>query len=371
MSAAGLRAIAGRILQQFRHDRRTLVLLFVAPLVILGLFDLLLRGSSNIPTVDVVNLDRGPLGAAVAQNLERSSAVHAGPASLDSATQALADASIAAYVLLPENFSARAFTSREVVPEVRLEGSQPSYSQPVLLAVDQAVAAAAQRLLSAAGVDPPTVTVRAGYLHGGPELDALDSFAAGVVGLVVFFLVFVITIIAFLRERSQGTLERLMASPLRRGDLVVGYMLGFGAIAVVQAVEVLAFTLYVLHVHNEGNVGAVLLLTLLMTLVAVNLGIFLSTFARTEFQAVQFIPLIIVPQVLLCGIIFPVSAEPTWLQAISNVLPLTYGVSGLRDVMLSGAALSSTAVLLCIGVLAAYVVVLVVAAAATLRRQIA
>lgn len=371
MTLTGVRAIAGRIVRQFRHDRRTLVLLFVAPLVILGLFELLLRGSSNIPAVDIVNLDHGPLGAAVATELEQSGEVHAGAASLDTAIHSLADASIAAYVLLAEDFSARASAARDIVPEVHVEGSQPSLTQPVLLAVNQAVAAAARHTVSGAGVQPPRVTVQVDYLHGGPDLDTLDYFGAGVVGLVVFFLVFVITIIAFLRERSQGTLERLMASPLRRGDLVVGYMLGFGTIAVVQAGEVLAFTLYALHVHNDGNIGLVLLVTLLMTLVAVNLGIFLSTFARTEFQAVQFIPLMIVPQVLLCGIIFPVSAEPGWLQAISNVLPLTYGVSGLRDVMLKGAGLGAGSVVLSIGVLLAYVIVLVVAAAATLRRQVA
>lgn len=371
MTTAGVQVIALRILQQFRHDRRTLVLLFVAPIVILGLFDVLLRDSSNRPPVEVVNLDHGPLGAAVASSLERSGEVHATAASRETATHDLASASIAAYVLLPEDFSARAAAQRDIAPQVHLEGSQPSDTQPVLLAVNQAVATASRQVLAAAGAQPPTVSVQVDYLHGGPELDTLDYFGAGVVGLVVFFLVFIITIIAFLRERSQGTLERLMASPLRRGDLVVGYMVGFGTIAVVQAVEVLAFTLYVLHVHNEGNVGIVLLLTLLMTLVAVNLGIFLSTFASTEFQAVQFIPLAILPQVLLSGIIFPVSAEPAWLQAVSNILPLTYGVSGLRDVMLRGADLSSGSVLLSIGVLAAYVVVLIVAAAATLRRQVA
>jgi ABC-2 type transport system permease protein len=102
------------------------------------------------------------------------------------------------------------------------------------------------------------------------------------------------------------------------------------------------------------------LITLLMTLVAVNLGVLLSMFATTEFQAVQFIPLAIVPQVLLSGIIFPVSSEPVWLQVLSKLLPLTYGVDGLRDVMLKGNGLTSGAILLDIGV----------AATATLRRRV-
>jgi len=109
----------------------------------------------------------------------------------------------------------------------------------------------------------------------------------------------------------------------------------------------------------------------LMALAAVNLGIFLSMFARTEFQAVQFIPLVVVPQFLLSGILFPVSTEPKPLQVISDVLPLTYAVNGLRDVMIKGADLTWSSLQLDAGVVAAYCVLLIVAGVATLRRRIA
>ena len=154
--------------------------------------------------------------------------------------------------------------------------------------------------------------------------------------MIVFFLVFVVTSVSFLRERSQGTLERLMASPLRRGEIVLGYMLGFGLVALVQSLLVLVFALTVLRIHNEGNVLLVFLLEALLAIGAVNLGIFLSMFARTEFQAVQFIPIVLLPQVLLSGILFPIANEPGPLQYVSNVLPLTYAVYGMRDVMLKG-----------------------------------
>src|SRR6202043_2271520 len=196
-------------------------------------------------------------------------------------------------------------------------------------------------------------------LYGGPRFDTLDYFGAAFIGLVVFFLVFVITAVAFLRERGQGTLERLMASPLRRAEIVLGYMLGFTVLALVQSAEVLAFSLLVLHVHNVGNVALIFLLEALMAIAAVNLGIFLSMFARTEFQAVQFIPLVIVPQVLLSGILFPVSTEPKPLQYISDALPLTYAVSGLRDVMLKGADLTWPALQLDAGVVAAFCVLVI------------
>src|SRR5207302_6133397 len=197
------------------------------------------------------------------------------------------------------------------------------------------------------------------YLYGGKSYDTLDYFGAAFVGLVVFFLVFVITIVSFLNERSQGTLERLMASPLRRGEIVLGYMLGFTVIALVQAAEVLIFSLAILKIQNQGNVVLIFGMEALMTIAAVNLGIFLSMFARSEFQAVQFIPLVIVPQVLLSGVIFPVSTEPKALQIVSDVLPLTYAVNGMRDIMIKGADLTWASLQLDATVVAGFCILLI------------
>ena len=369
MSLRRSAAVARRILQQFRHDRRTLVLLFVAPLVILGLFYFLIRGGSGVPGVDVVDLDQGPLGSVLTTHLQASTQIEVSTTSLAQARSDLAADRVAAYVVLPTDLTASASGGGVVAPEVHLEGTQPGLTQPVLAALDQSEAGLLGSLGAQGGAHLPAIRPSVTYLHGGAGLDTLDYFGGAFVGLVVFFLVFVVTIIAFLRERSQGTLERLMASPLRRADIVAGYMAGFMVVAALQAVEVALFTLYALHVHDQGNVALVVLMTLLLALVAVNLGIFLSMFATTEFQAVQFIPLAIVPQVLLSGIVFPVSTEPGWLQAVSNVLPLTYGVDGLRDVMLEGLGLTSGAVLLDLGVVAAFAAALVVAATATLRRR--
>jgi ABC-2 type transport system permease protein len=209
------------------------------------------------------------------------------------------------------------------------------------------------------------------YLYGGPTYDTLDYFGAAFIGLVVFFLVFVVTIVSFLNERTQGTLERLMASPLRRGEIVVGYMLGFTVLAVVQSIEVLVFALAVLRIHNQGNVLLIFGMEVLMAIAAVNLGIFLSMFARSEFQAVQFIPLVVVPQILLSGILFPVSSEPAPLQWLSNVLPLTYAVNGMRDIMVKGADLTWPSLQLDVAVVASFCVLFIVAGTATLRRRVA
>jgi ABC-2 type transport system permease protein len=363
-------AITRRLLQQFRRDRRTLALLFVVPVVILTLFYYLFHGGGTAPAMGVVNEDAGPLGPAVAHQLEASKLVDAHVMSEAAAKSGLRDGSLAGYVLLPPDFSSSAALQGRVQPEVHLEGSQPSESGAVQGAVEQAIAGAAASMIPA-GVRVPSVSPEVTYLHGGPSLSSLDYLGGPFVGLVVFFMVFVVTCVAFLRERSQGTLERLMASPLRRAEIVVGYMIGFTVVALLQSLEVLLYALLVLRVYNAGNVLLIFGMETLLVLVAVNLGIFLSMFARTEFQAVQFIPLVVVPQVLLSGVIFPVSSEPGWLQWISNVLPLTYAAQGLRDVMLKGGGLTWPAIQLDAAVVFAFAVAAIAAAVATLRRRVA
>jgi ABC-2 type transport system permease protein len=353
------------LLHQFRRDRRTLALLFVAPLVILSLLGYLIRGSASSPSVGIANEDQGAIGPTIAAFLERSTKIKATTINASDGDAKLKDGSLVAYIVFPADFS-RQVAQGTIAPEIHLEGTQPGTQGPVLQALQDALATLASASLTAVHFQP-----RLFYLYGGPNLDELDYFGAAFIGLILFFLVFVITIVSFLRERSQGTLERLMASPLRRGEIVVGYMLGFTAIALVQAVEVLVFSLYVLKVHNQGNVALIFGLEALMAISAVNLGIFLSMFARTEFQAVQFIPLVIVPQVLLSGILFPVSTEPQPLQYLSNVLPLTYAVNGLRDVMLKGADPTWQSLQLDIGVVAGFCVLVIVAGIGTLRRRVA
>ena len=366
MSGKRVAAITKRLLQQFRRDRRTLALLFVAPIVILGLLGYLIRGSASAPAVGIANEDQGPLGATVAAALAKSSGITTTTIQASDGDSKLKDGSLVAYIVFGSDFSSRA-QAGTIAPDVHLEGSQPGTVAPVLQALQQALISVASSAPGQGLHVQPNVT----YLYGGPGFDTLDYFGAAFIGLVVFFLVFVVTIVSFLNERSQGTLERLMASPLRRGEIVVGYMLGFTVLALVQSVEVLVFSLAVLQVHNSGSVLLIFGIEALMAIAAVNLGIFLSMFARTEFQAVQFIPLVIVPQFLLSGILFSVSSEPRPLQVLSDVLPLTYAVNGLRDVMVKGADLSWASLQLDVGVVTGFIVLLVVAAVTTLRRRIA
>lgn len=367
-------AITARLFSQFRHDHRTLGILFVTPLLILALFWALLGGTAPDPRLGIVNLDDGPLAPLVTDALHGSDVVSTSDlADADAGEAGISDGTLDGYVVIPADFSADA-AAGTLRPEVTVEGTDGSRTARIVGAVQGAVLEGVRSFappLPSGVVAPsiPELDVAVTYRYGDGELDPLDLLGGPFIGLIVFFLVYIVTSVSFLRERSLGTLERLMATPLRRPEIVVGYLLGFGVVALIQAVEVLAFALLVLNLYNVGSVALIFGIMLLLAIGAVSLGIFLSTFARTEFEAVQFIPLVLVPQILLSGIIVPVADEPSWLQVISNVLPLTYAVDALRDVMLRGAGLGD--LWLQVGVLGGFVVVVLAAASATLRREVA
>ena len=199
-----------------------------------------------------------------------------------------------------------------------------------------------------------------------PESRVLDYIAPALLATLALFFSFLLTGISFLRERSQGTMERLMVSPVSRLNIVVGYLFGFFIFALVQTLIILLFTIYVLDVHYYGDLWQIFVFQVVIITGAVNLGIFISTFARNEFQMVQFIPLILFPQVFLCGIIWPVEQMPDYLQWLSAILPLKYAVDGLRDIMLAGKSLIDVGFEL--GVLVGFAVVISILAAITLRR---
>jgi ABC-2 type transport system permease protein len=204
------------------------------------------------------------------------------------------------------------------------------------------------------------------YLSVPDQPGLFDYLAPAGLAVVVLFFVFILTGVSFLRERLQGTLERLMASPATRADLVVGYLLGFFLFAALQLVVLLLFTIWVLGMKYRGSLGEVLAFQLLVALGSLNLGILASTWARNEFQVVQFIPLFILPQFLLGGLLWPVEQMPWYLQDLSRIMPLRYAIEGLRGIMLDGKGFSG--VLPQLGFLGGFALVMLFLAGLSLRR---
>ncbi|ARI53876.1 antibiotic ABC transporter permease [Streptomyces sp. S8] len=175
-----------------------------------------------------------------------------------------------------------------------------------------------------------------------------DSIGASLLGIFPLITMFLVTSIATLRERTSGTLERLLALPLGKGDLIAGHALAFGAVAVVQSVLATAVSVRLLGLDVTGSPWLLLLVALLDALLGTALGLFVSAFAASEFQAVQFMPAVIFPQLLLCGLFVPRDRMHPVLEAISNVLPMSYAVDGMDQVVrhsdLTGAFLRDVAV---------------------------
>ena len=195
----------------------------------------------------------------------------------------------------------------------------------------------------------------------------LNQAAPALVGVFALIFTFMLTAVSFLRERAQGTLERLLVTPVGRGDLLVGYLLGFLLFAGVQSVLLLLFTIFVFDISYQGELWQVFVVLMVLTVVGVNLGVFVSTFANNEFQVVQFIPILLAPQIFLSGVILPVSQMPGYFQALSKAFPLTYAIRALRNMMLRGESIGDNTFE--IGLLAAFAVGLLLAASATVRRS--
>ena len=383
MSISRISAITGRIVAQFRRDHRTLGLIFIAPILIMGIFGYVFRAQEDTVTnVAVVNLDRPPAGQSslalpVIDDLSRNDKLAVTELGLDDAREAVRNGSRRVAVVFNEDFTTRMTTDRRASLDVVVEGSNPTQASGALSAVGQAILQAAPDVLRETLPAPIRSAMPSGLpleieterLYGSEDIKALDFFAPMFIAYIAFFLVFLLTCVSFLRERTQGTMERLAASPVTRGELVIGYMLGFGFFSVLQALVLLLFTVYALQVHYEGNLFAVVVVTLALVLGAVNLGIFLSTFARNELQAVQFIPIVIIPQVLLSGLLWPVQDMPGWLQPFARAMPLTYAIDALTDIMIRGRTLLDNWIPLL--VLVAFAAAAAVLAAGTMRREVA
>lgn len=224
-------------------------------------------------------------------------------------------------------------------PEVVLEGSNPTANRAALMALQEAV----QSLQPAIpGQGQGQLKPQISYLYGAEDMSTIDRFGPIMIGVFVFFFVFLIAGVSLLRERTTGTLERLLSTPLKRWEVVLGYVCGFGIFTVFQALLISWFSIQVLGIMMAGSFGYVLLVTLLLSMTALTLGTLLSAFAANELQMMQFIPLIIVPQIFLSGL-FPMDTLPVWLQRIGLATPIYYGSEALMDIMIRGKGWSDIA----------------------------
>lgn len=296
--------VAKRILRQFLRDKRSVALMVVAPGLILSLLWLVLDNDSRTAEVAVVEAPEQVYEQLASGKMEVSI--------LDEKTaqKQLNDAEIDALLKWDENR-----------PLLILEGSDPTDHQMIRTSIQEAM-----------GVDrKEAVSIQ--YWHGSEDMNFFDYTGPVLIGFFIFFFVFLVGGVSFLRERTQGTLERVLATPIQRYELVGGYLLGFGLFTLLQSVLIVLYSVYVLDMYMVGEMWMVLFITMLLALTALSLGTLLSTYAKNEFQMIQFIPLVIVPQLFFSGL-FPIEGLSSWVQVLGKLMPLTYGAEALRGIML-------------------------------------
>ncbi|MBN1285990.1 MAG: ABC-2 transporter permease [Anaerolineae bacterium] len=383
MSSKRTLTLACRVVLQLLRDRRTLALILFMPLVVLTIVGILVRVAAGDVALGVVNEDTGTsvlvtqvnLGDAITEKLQAMDRVTVRLFTPEDAADAITAGAVDAVVTFAPAFSADARAAGHITLDATFEGSDPMagmQANAVLLRAGMEAMAGLARLGLGAGApsfdaDELPVEVNAAYRYGGPEFDSLDYIAPAIIAIFVFLFVYLLTSVAFLRERTAGTLERLQATAVSRTEIMIGYMLGFSVFALAQSVIILLFTVFALGVHYKGNLLVVFIVELLLTFVSVDIGIFLSTFARNEFQAVQFMPLIVVIQVLLSGVFWAIEDMPAWLQPAAWLMPLTYANRALRDVMIKGFGLGDIWPYLV--ALLGFGVLMIAAGAATIGRQ--
>jgi ABC-2 type transport system permease protein len=222
------------------------------------------------------------------------------------------------------------------------------------------------RTLALVFIVPPFLLTLFRFVFDGQPA-TFDRIGGPLVGLFPFTSMFLVTSIAMLRERTSGTLERLMSMPVGKLDLLLGYGLAFAAVAAVQATVTSAVAFGLLGLDTAGPVAAVVAIAIANALLGMALGLFVSAFASTEFQAVQFMPAVVIPQILLCGLLVPREQMAELLEWVSVLLPLTYAYDALAQVTQVGEL--DAALVADVAVVTAAIVLALALGAATLPRR--
>ncbi|MDR0831262.1 MAG: ABC transporter permease, partial [Prevotellaceae bacterium] len=335
-------ALTKRILQQFSHDKRTIALFMIAPIVVLWLFSVILGTPSYEPKIVAVDLPNEFVEAL--NNQKATTTCH----SREGGNLLIVE------TLLENQEIDAILTLQNDTLFIKVEGADASRTAAVMSVVQSAFRevlnaqkAAMEKnkskiaMAKMMGFDVPKMSInfseiKLNFLHGDENWTTFDFFGPVFIGIFIFIFVFITSGMSLVTERTGGTMERLLVSPIKSWQLVAGYSLGFGIVSLVQACIVLLASTYLIGFPCVGSFWLVVLIAFSMALVSLTLGLLVSALAKTAFQVIQFMIILVVPQVLLSGI-FDLSQSPLWLQITGQCFPIYHGADALRDVMLRGA----------------------------------
>ena len=352
-------AIAKKVIKELLRDKRTLALMFIAPVFIMWLMNLMFSASTTVN----VKLATQDLPTGLVTKMDELDHVDIETyQDLDQAKEALANEKVDAVISYKDG--------EYQVDYANTDASKTSMIRQVLRTsiasegTDQLLSRIKQALPQLK-LDAKAPEIKESYQYGDKNTGFFARMIPILIGFVVFFFVFLISGMALLKERTSGTLERLLATPVKRSEIVYGYMLSYGIIAIFQTAVVVLAAIWLLDVEVVGNILNVIIVNVVLALVALAFGILLSTLAKSEFQMMQFIPLVIMPQLFFSGII-PLSSMGEWAPTVGKFLPLTYSGDAISQIILYGHNLGD--ILSNLGVLMIFLIILTILNIVGLRR---
>lgn len=352
-------AIAKKVIKELLRDKRTLAMMFVAPVFIMWLMNLMFSASTTVN----VKLATQDLPTGLVTKMDELDHVDVETyQDLDQAKKALADEKVDAVISYKDG--------EYQVDYANTDASKTTMTRQVLRTsivnegTDQLLSRVKQALPQLK-LDEKAPEIKESYQYGDKNTGFFARMIPILIGFVVFFFVFLISGMALLKERTSGTLDRLLATPVKRSEIVYGYMLSYGIIAIFQTAVVVLAAIWLLDVEVVGNILNVIIVNVVPALVALAFGILLSTLAKSEFQMMQFIPLVIMPQLFFSGII-PLSSMGEWAPTVGKFLPLTYSGDAISQIILYGHNLGD--ILSNLGVLMIFLIILTILNIVGLRR---
>lgn len=330
-------AIAFKTINQFRRDRRTLVLLTIVPVITMLVFGLALSGEVNNVPIVVENNDLlysgFNLGNNITSVLENDSRVNIDfTTKYNEGIDLVENGKFYASILIPANFSqnlVHMLAFGNVTPSfyIYIDATKPSVRASVLGAIREAV----EESIGDKGINLVQTLA-----HEGAEFTGLDVGIPAIIAFELIFLLVIVGVITVTREKIQGTQDRLYATPLRSSERLLGYVIGLLLIATIMVTVILIFGIFVFGAKVRGNAFLLIFAALLFGFAHVFMSVFLANFAQNELQAIQFAPLTAIPSMALGGLLIPVVGLPLWLQPFSYIIPLTYGINLFEGIMLKG-----------------------------------
>ena len=352
-------AIAKKVIKELLRDKRTLAMMFVAPVFIMWLMNLMFSASTTVN----VKLATQDLPTGLITKMDELDHVDIETyQDLDQAKEALANEKVDAVISYKDG--------EYQVDYANTDASKTSMIRQVLRTsiasegTDQLLSRVKQALPQLK-LDAKAPEIKESYQYGDKNTGFFARMIPILIGFVVFFFVFLISGMALLKERTSGTLDRLLATPVKRSEIVYGYMLSYGIIAIFQTAVVVLAAIWLLDVEVVGNILNVIIVNVVLALVALAFGILLSTLAKSEFQMMQFIPLVIMPQLFFSGII-PLSSMGEWALTVGRFLPLTYSGDAISQIILYGHNLGD--ILSNLGALMIFLIILTILNIVGLRR---